>query len=60
MPPPALTQWGGVVGWAGLHAIGGVIGGIIGLTIMNALSVRGLTPRVGLGDQLKTSEGKTQ
>ena len=60
MPPPALTQWGGVVGWAGLHAIGGVIGGIIGLTIMNALRVRGLTPRVGLGDQLKTSEGKTQ
>ena len=59
MPPPALTQWGGVVGWAGLHAIGGVIGGIIGLTIMDALSVRGLNPSVGLRDQLRTLEGKT-
>lgn len=60
MPSPALTQWGGVVGWAGLHATGGVIGGTIGITIMNALSVRGLTPTTGLGDKLRISEGKTQ
>ena len=60
MPSPALTQWGGVVGWAGLHAVGGVIGGTIGITLMNALSVRGLTPRAGFGDKLRISEGKTQ
>lgn len=48
MVPQALTQWGGVLGWSGLHAVGGVIGGAIGVTIMNALSVRGLTPKIGL------------
>ncbi len=48
MVPPALTQWGGVLGWSGLHAVGGIIGGAIGVTIMNALSVRGLTPKIGL------------
>jgi uncharacterized membrane protein len=46
MPSPALVQWGGVLGWAGLHATGGIIGGAIGLTIMNALNIRGLTPRI--------------
>jgi len=45
MVPSALVQWGGVLGWAGLHAVGGVIGGAIGVTIMNALSVRGLSPK---------------
>ncbi len=45
MVPSALVQWGGVLGWAGLHAVGGVIGGAIGVTVMNALSVRGLSPR---------------
>lgn len=45
MVPSALVQWGGVFGWAGLHAVGGVIGGAIGVTVMNALSVRGLSPR---------------
>ena len=48
MVPQALTQWGGVLGWAGLHAVGGIIGGILGITLMNALSTRGLTPRIGL------------
>jgi len=48
MPVQALIQWGGVLGWAGLHAVGGFIGGAIGVTIMNALSIRGLTPRTGL------------
>jgi hypothetical protein len=41
MVPAALAQWGGVLGWSGLHAIGGVIGGAIGITIMNALNLRG-------------------
>lgn len=59
MPPPALTQWGGVLGWAGLHAVGGVIGGAIGVTIMNALSKRGLTPRIGLADKAGISKGRT-
>ena len=48
LAPSALTQWGGVLGWTGLHAIGGIIGGALGVAIMNALNVRGLTPRVGL------------
>jgi hypothetical protein len=25
---PAFAKWGGVLGWAGLHAVGGVIGGV--------------------------------
>jgi hypothetical protein len=44
MAPSALMQWGGVLGWAGLHATGGAIGGAIGVTLMHALSARGLTP----------------
>ena len=48
MVPQALTQWGGILGWAGLHAVGGVIGGFLGIAMMNAVSVRGLTPRIGL------------
>ena len=37
---PLLSQWGGVAGWAGLHMIGGVIGGIIGTTLVIALKKR--------------------
>jgi len=37
---PVLAQWGGVAGWAGLHMIGGVIGGIIGTTLVSALKKR--------------------
>jgi len=33
------TIWG-VLGWGGLHAIGGLIGGIIGLILLNALRTR--------------------
>jgi hypothetical protein len=40
---PLLTQWGGVVGWTGLHMIGGVIGGIIGITLVSALKKRRIT-----------------
>jgi hypothetical protein len=37
---PLLAQWGGVVGWAGLHMIGGIIGGVIGITLVSALKKR--------------------
>lgn len=47
MQTSALIQWGGILGWAGLHAIGGVIGGGIGVTLTNALSIRHITPRIG-------------
>ncbi len=37
---PLLVQWGGIAGWAGLHVIGGVIGGFIGITLVSALIKR--------------------
>jgi hypothetical protein len=37
---PLLAQWGGVAGWAGLHMVGGVIGGIIGTTLVLSLKKR--------------------
>jgi hypothetical protein len=40
MAGPALTMWGGVLGWAGLHAAGGVIGGAIGTFLVIALISR--------------------
>ena len=43
---PALARWGGVVGWAGLHAVGGAIGGFIGVTLVLGLDARGLSPRI--------------
>jgi len=43
MAPKALQRWGGVLGWAGLHAIGGIIGGIVGVSLVNALSIRGIS-----------------
>lgn len=43
--PMVLQRWGGILGWAGLHSIGGVIGGAIGLSLTNALTVRGITPK---------------
>jgi len=42
MATPALARWGGVLGWAGLHAAGGVIGGFIGITLVTGLSTRGV------------------
>jgi len=41
-----LQKWGGALVWAGLHAIGGVIGGAIGASLTNALIARGITPKV--------------
>jgi hypothetical protein len=40
MAGPALIKWGGALGWAGLHAIGGIIGGIIGVFLIAALNSR--------------------
>jgi hypothetical protein len=40
MAGPALSLWGGVSGWAGLHAVGGVVGGAIGATLVAALNSR--------------------
>ncbi len=45
MPAPSLHRWGGILAWAGLHAIGGVLGGAIGVSVVNALPLRGITPR---------------
>lgn len=42
MAAPALARWGGVLGWAGLHAVGGVIGGFIGITLVTGLAARGV------------------
>jgi hypothetical protein len=42
MVAPALIKWGGVLVWAGLHAVGGIIGGIIGLVLVSALISRGI------------------
>jgi hypothetical protein len=42
MAAPALAIWSGVLGWAGLHAIGGVIGGFIGVTLVVGLAARGV------------------
>ena len=45
MQPAALIGFGGVLGWIGLHAIGGIMGGAVGVSLMNALAVRGITPQ---------------
>jgi len=42
MAAPALTRWGGVLGWVGLHVIGGIIGGFIGVTLVVGLATRGV------------------
>jgi hypothetical protein len=45
MAGPALANWGGVLGWAGLHMVGGVIGGAIGTFLILALSKRNVLPQ---------------
>ena len=40
MPTSALTNQGGVLVWAGLHALGGVIGGAIGIGLILTLKTR--------------------
>ena len=38
----ALLAWGGVIGWALLHAAGGLVGGIIGVAAVESLSARNI------------------
>jgi len=40
MANTTLAKWGGVIGWAGLHIIGGVIGGLIGVLLVLAFKKR--------------------
>jgi hypothetical protein len=42
MAAPALARWGGVIGWVGLHAVGGAIGGVVGVILIISLSARGV------------------
>jgi len=42
MPASALATRGGVLGWAALHAVGGVIGGFVGAPLTAALTARGI------------------
>ena len=42
MAASALAIWGGVSGWAGLHAVGGIIGGFIGVILVTGLTTRGV------------------
>jgi len=44
MNPKAIASMGGLAFFAGLHALGGFIGGVIGLTVVRALMARGVTP----------------
>lgn len=50
MPAVALANWGGVLAWVGLHAIGGIIGGSIGIALVIGLTARGL-PGINLKRQ---------
>jgi hypothetical protein len=46
MTAPALAQWGGVLGWTAIHAVGGTIGGFIGMVLVTGLVARGFS-RIG-------------
>lgn len=46
MTTAALTRWGGILGWAGLHSVGGVMGGAVGVSLTNALIARGVSPKI--------------
>jgi len=43
--PAILQRWGGILAWAGLHAVGGVIGGTAGVFLINGLTARGVTAK---------------
>jgi len=43
MAGPALASMGGVLGWAGLHTIGGIVGGAIGTSLVTGLDARKVT-----------------
>ena len=46
MASPALAGWSFVFTWAGLHAVGGVLGGAIGVLLVTALISRGIQTQV--------------
>ncbi len=46
MAGPALVAWNGVLGWVGLHVIGGVIGGSIGSIMVNMLVSRKVSAKM--------------
>ncbi len=39
-----LAPWGGALGWATLHATGGIVGGSIGISVIMSLSSRKILP----------------
>lgn len=45
MAAPALVKWSGVAGWAALHAVGGVAGGVLGVVLIASLVSRGITAK---------------
>jgi len=47
MAAPALLKWGGVLGWAALHAAGGVVGGILAFTLIATVARAGFSYRNG-------------
>jgi signal transduction histidine kinase len=55
MTGPALSLWGGVAGWAGLHAVGGVIGGTIGASLVTSLNSRKIVVNGQMGHKQKSS-----
>lgn len=44
---PPLARWG-VLGWTILHAIGGIIGGAVGVSLITSLASRGISTRVDM------------
>jgi hypothetical protein len=53
MAAPALVRWGGVLGWAALHAIGGILGGALGVALITAFVSRGIQVKV-MGQRRQT------
>ena len=43
MATPALIKWGGVGGWATLHMVGGVVGGVLGVVLISSVTSGGIT-----------------
>ena len=55
MDPVILGRWGGLLVWSGLHAVGGVIGGAVGVILTNALAVRGIAAK---GTEIGEARGR--
>jgi hypothetical protein len=55
MTTQALGPWGGVSGWATLHAFGGLVGGLIGVSVVSGLSTRNIqNGRLGTLDEQRS------